>query len=240
MWFLRRRRRPPEDLEPFASTDLSRSGSLEIVTTDSPLLEYENRRVLDWARVEMSTIDRWQTLKLRGEKPEHQFLVKLRHRGFMTEAHLDIVLHGTLRTRMVMRNRSDLKLKKLWLSRAYVHGDLGHACFRGAELPRAFEGQLWFATFKHGERELVGESRRSFVYGRERNGRVQLDLHDGHGYSLDWKAHPDGEGRDYRVRWLRGDEMIAETVESVFRMRGATAAGCASLMMGQYCDTDDI
>jgi len=67
-----------------------------------------------------------------------------------------------------------------------------------------------------------------------------LDLHEGYQYALDWRAHKDGYGLDYRARWLKRDELLSETHETVFDMKEARAAGCASLMMGGYGDTDDI
>jgi hypothetical protein len=57
---------------------------------------------------------------------------------------------------------------------------------------------------------------------------------------LDWKAHRDGFGRDYRARFFKRDELLSETVETVFAMKEARAAGCASLMLGGYCDTGTI
>jgi hypothetical protein len=215
-------------------------GKLEVIITDSPVTDYEKRNVLDWAAVEFSAIDRWLPLKLRGEKPEHQFNVRLRHRGFFVEVEVEIVLHGTISHKLTMRNRADLKINKLWLSRGYYHGDLGRACFRAAEPPVAFRGSLWFATLGGPEARVVGETRRPYGYGEEPAGRVQLDLHDGYHYALDWKAHKDGYGRDYRARWLKGDELLSETLDTVFAMKEARAARCASLMLGGYCDTDYI
>ena len=139
-----------------------------------------------------------------------------------------------------LSNRADLKINKLWLSRNYYHGDLGRSCFRAAEPPLAYKGNLWFATVQGESARILRETRRPYGYGEEPAGRLQLDLHDGFQYALDWRAHDDGYGRDYRARWLKGDELLSETLETAFAMKEARAAGCASLMLGGYCDTDDI
>ncbi len=44
----------------------------------------------------------------------------------------------------------------------------------------------------------------------------------------DRSAYP---GREYRARWLKRDELLSETLETVVAMKEARAAGCASLMM---------
>src|SRR5690242_11041173 len=91
----------PHEID-FAETGLA-PGKLEVIITDSPVTEYEKRNVLDWAAVEFAAVDRWYPLQLRGEKPEHRFNVRLRHRGFFVEVEIEIVLHGTLSHRMTMR-----------------------------------------------------------------------------------------------------------------------------------------
>ena len=234
-----RGRRGQQQSADFAETGLH-PGRLEVVITDSPVTDYEKRNVLDWAAVEFSAIDRWYPLKLRGEKPEHQFNVRLRHQGFFVEVEVQIVLHKIVSHQLTMRNRADLKINKLWLSRSYYHGDLGRACFRAAEPPPAFRGSLWFATVEGPSARVLKDTTRPYGYGKEPAGRVQLDLHEGYQYILDWKAHGDSYGRDYRARWLKHDELLSETLETVFAMKEARAAGCASLMMGGYCDTDSI
>lgn len=239
MTFLFRRRRGHQQATDFAETGLY-PGKLEVLTTDSPVTLYDKRNILDWAAVEFSAIDRWYPLQLRGEKPDHQFNVRLRHRGFMVEVEIEIVLHGQVSHKLTMRNRADLKVNKLWLSRSYYHGDVGRACFRAAEPPLAHEGGLWFATVEGPSARILKESKRPYGYGREPAGRLQMDLHEGYQYALDWRAHKDGYGRDYRARWLKRDELLSETVETVFAMKEARAARCASLMLGGYCDTDSI
>src|SRR5215216_5736070 len=119
-------------------------GKLEVIITDSPVTDFDKRNVLDYAAVEFSAINRRYPLRMRGEKREHQFNVNLRHQGFYVEVEVEIVLHGTLSHKLTMRNRADLKINKLWLSRSYYHGDLGRACFRTAEPPLPFNGSLWF------------------------------------------------------------------------------------------------
>ena len=61
---------------------------------------------------------------------------------------LEVVLHDKLRRSLVIRNRADMKIKRLWISRDYVHGDLGRSDFPKPESQKAWEGQLWFATLK--------------------------------------------------------------------------------------------
>jgi hypothetical protein len=80
----------------------------------------------------------------------------------------------------------------------------------------------------------------SYEYGRAARGTVRLDLHGGHAYALEWRAHPDGLGRDYRTTWFRNDEVIEETVESVFETEEWARTGCLALKGGSYCDTDQI
>jgi hypothetical protein len=239
--------RAPADTHPgsgFPPIDVPRQGPLEILVTDGPVTEYDNRRVLDRTRCELTRIDAWSRHKLTGEKPEHQFYVGMRNAGWFTELELQVVLHGHIRNSLVTRTRSDLKVKRLWLSRAYIHGDLGRACFamgtQMAATTQPPQGQVWFATLNDGEREIVGESRRSYRYGESASGKVQLSLHDDHSYVLEWSSHDDGVGRDYRTSWFRGDELLSETRESVFAMEEAVAAGCFASRVGSYCDTDSI
>jgi hypothetical protein len=228
----------------FPPIDLRPPGGLEILVTDGPVTDYDNRRVLDRTRCEVTRINEWSRYKLTGEKPEHQFFVGMRNGGWFTELELQVVLHGHTRNKLVTRTRSDLKVKRLWLSRAYIHGDLGRACFSMASQMAAptepSQGQVWFATLKEGQREIVGESRRSFRHGEAGSGKVQFAFHDDHTYVLEWSSHDDGVGRDYRTSWFRGDELLSETVESVFAMKEAIAAGCFASRTGSYCDTDSI
>lgn len=208
--------------------------------TDSPVTEYDNRSVLDRGEFTFDRVGQWRSLDLTGEKPEHRFLLRMKHAGLFTEMNLKIVLHGKLRNSVVIRNRSDLMIDRLWLSRNYFHGDLGRACFRSTPSVSDFEGKVWFASLEPGTPRIAQESEYSFTYGRASSGKIDLALHDGVRYILAWRAHHDGAGRDYRTSWFRGNELLSETIESVYPFREAIAAGCLSLRLGGYCDTDDI
>jgi hypothetical protein len=139
-----------------------------------------------------------------------------------------------------MKMRSDLKINKLWISRDYIHGDSGRACLGIHEAPRPFLGKLWFASLRHGSAEVMQESKRTFEYRTTPEGRLQVDLHEGYVYIMDWRVQSDGYRADYRKSWFRGEELIEETIEFVFETEEALRAGCLALPSASYCDTDDI
>ena len=230
-----------EQKEIFPAIQSIPKGSFELLITDDPVEKYDDRKILDRAKVEFAKTNEWQSFKLAGDKPEHRFNVKLRHTGWVMEVQLEVVLHDKLRRSLVIRNRADMKIKRLWISRDYVHGDLGRSDFPKPESQKAWEGQLWFATLKPGavsSKDRIAETRKSFKYGESKEGKVELDLHAGYRYVLEWKAQKDEHGRDYRTRWYKGDELLAETLESVFHIHNTQ--GCVALRMASYCDTDDI
>jgi hypothetical protein len=224
----------------FPSPTLQPPDGLELLITDSPVWQYENRNILDRARLEFGRYNQWRSVKLTGEKPEHEFLIKSRQTPWFSEIQLRVILHGDLRNTLIMRHRADLRVSRLWLSRGYTHEDFGRQCFAQREPPEEFKGDLWFATLKPGTADALQQDNYRFEHGETASGRVRLDLHSGYSYALDWKAHRDGYGRDYTTRWFRSGELLAETLESVYRMKGALASGCAALRMASYCDTDDI
>ncbi|HEX8083718.1 MAG TPA: hypothetical protein VF529_05465 [Solirubrobacteraceae bacterium] len=212
----------------------------EILVTESPVTEYDSRTVLDGAQIRFGRLHEPQALRLTGERPEHEFWIQARHAGFYSEVRIHEVLHGHLRSTVVTRNRSDLKVDRLWIGRHYIHGDSGRACFPAPAQPRDFQGEVWFATLDPDTERVASESQVKFGFGRSSAGHIRETLHSGHEYSLRWRAHRDGEGRDYRASWFRGGELLSETLESVFPMKEAVAAGCLALRKGQYCDTDYI
>jgi hypothetical protein len=116
--------------------------------------------------------------------------------------------------------------------RLYARG-LGPSLFAQRAPPEEFKGDLWFATLKQGSPDVLEQSNYGFDHGETAVGSVRRGLHSGYTYALDWKAHKDRYGRDYSTRWYRNGELLAETLESVYRMKGALAAGCAALRMGQ-------
>ena len=216
---------------------------MELVITNSPISE-PDKRILERAQVKYERLGRWYSFALTGDEPEHQFRVRSRHTGWFTETRLEIRLHGDVHRSSLMRMRSDLKVKRLWISRGYVYGDLGRACARIVTrhaTPGPWAGNLRFATLKDEAGEVIdGESQVSYEYGSTARGAVRLDLHGGHAYALEWRAHPDGLGRDYRTTWFRNDEVIEETIESVFETEEWARTGCLALKGGSYCDTDQI
>jgi hypothetical protein len=220
----------------FAPSELFAPGSLQILLTDSPLLEYDDRRIINEATIEFSQIDEWNSLELTGI-PEHQFLINVRHRGWFTELELQVVVQGMPWKSLLMQNRSDQKINRMWINRGYIHGDHGSACFPAFDAPEPFAGVVWFSTLDHSSREILENSYHEFRYGETPQGGVSFDLIDGYGYFNEWRIHPDSSGRDYHTQWYRGDELLSQTVESVFEMN---VAGCTSLPTASYCDRDDI
>jgi hypothetical protein len=224
----------------FDHPDPPASSPFEVLVTEGPVSQGDTRRVFARALVRYARPYRWYSYTLRGDKPEHQFHVRTRHTGWFTETTLDVWLHGHLRKSLLMKMRSDLKINKLWISRDYIHGDSGRACLGVHEAPRPFLGKLWFASLRHGSAEVMQESERTFEYRTTPEGRVQVDLHEGYAYIMNWRVQSDGYRADYRKSWFRGEELIEETIESVFETEEALRAGCLALPSASYCDTDDI
>lgn len=236
----------------FQTAQPEAADTFEILTTDSPVTDYDDRRVLDRATVRFSKLDQWQEYRLKGEKPEHQFNVRARHRGWYTEVELRLVLHGQLQRHLVLRNRSDLMVKRLWLSRGYYHGDSGRACFAPmaarSHFAEPFREELWFATLvgnaatkpsKDRTGLIAQESTRHYVAGDKPAGRVRLQLHDGFLNDVTWRSQSDGRV-DYLSTWFRGTQRYSEVFEATYLIKEARAAGCHALRASGYCDTDGI
>ena len=97
-----------EQKEIFPAIQSIPKGSFELLITDDPVEKYDDRKILDRAKVEFAKTNEWQSLKLTGDKPGHRFNVKLRHTGWVMEVQLEVVLHDKLRRSLVIRNRADI------------------------------------------------------------------------------------------------------------------------------------
>jgi hypothetical protein len=238
--FARRARRPIVGAPSYPAVNLPSLESMEILVTDSPASQREDRTVLDRADIPVHALNARSEVVLTGERPEHRYEVAMVHTGWFRELRVRVVLHGTTRHLVQRRTRADLTVKRIWLSRNYLYGDSMRTCFAVSRPPGQFEGRIWLATVPSGEDQIAEISERSFDYGGAPGGRVEFDLHDQYSYVLDWRLQRDRRGRDYRTQWYKGNELIDETIESSFSMREAEAAGCRAVRFGAYCDTDAI
>ena len=213
-----------------------RPGSIDILVTPSPLHQYDKRKIVNRGTLKFAKLGEWtETLTLPSDPKEHVFYVRGRHAGWFTEIEVKTDLHGNHRRTILLRKRSDLLTKRLWINRQYVHGeDEGRHNFpRSGEPLKGFQSRFWFATVADGG-GIKKTSRGSLSYEAE-SGRVSKDLHAGHRYILAWNTQADGKGR-YRRRWLRNGTLLSEKLESVFHF--SAAQNCIATPVADYCDTD--
>jgi len=214
---------------------------LRLLITEMPVGLYNKRKVLDEADAPLSRMYRWYTYELNGARPEHHYSVRTRRTPGFIEVSVDIALQNKLWKSIEAKYTSARPLKRLWISRGYLHGEeRTTACFPARALQKPFQGDVWFATFQHANHTLASETRRRFQYRRPARGHVELPLHAGFSYFREWTTHRDGIGHDYVTRFLRKGALMAEIRETVFGLRVMRDRACTALATATYCDTDDI
>ncbi|MGH2534341.1 MAG: hypothetical protein ACRDJW_18890 [Thermomicrobiales bacterium] len=202
-----------------ASDTPAATEALDVITTDAALREYAGRSVRDLMRVRRDRPDEWQTAELAGEKPEHRFDLRARVLGNTAAIESTFLLHGEPARVLHLTVNDDLADHRLWLSKDYLHLDLGRTLFPQHNVPEAYTDQLWFATFPVGSLTPEVAAQPSYTYHRE-SGFLGLPLTADFRYEFRWQTYPDGISRDYHTVWYRDNDVVAELSESVFPSRG--------------------
>lgn len=201
------------------STPTDPASILDIVVTDSPFGTDDARNVTDRAAVPLIGGDEPRRYDLVNNLAVHRFKVNVRSENRFAVVGFDVFAHGERKRSMELRVREDLGLRRLWLGRDYVHWDAGQARFPALTAAKPFYDEVWFATPAPTDGGVRREGGWGYGYD-DFEGSLGFTLQDGYRYTFAWTTQPDNVGRDYRIRWSRGDEVLVETIESVYLLPG--------------------